>query len=725
MSTLPWLNPNASTRCSALGERILVIDGAMGTMIQRTNWTRPAIAASASPKATTGAYAHDGGHAHGDGCGCDARPGQQRPADADPPDIIRAIHAPTSRPAPTCSRPTPSTRPRCRRPTTASSTWCPNSTESGARLARAACDAAEASDPSTAALRHRRARPDHPHRLDEPRRERPGLPQHHLRRTARGLPRSRRGLIDGGADVLMVETVFDTLNAKAALFAIDELFEARGARLPVMISGTITDRSGRTLSARPPRRSGTRCGTRGRCAIGLNCALGAQGPAPARRHAGPGRRCLRQRHPNAGLPNAFGGYDETPEDMAGDAGRVRPRRPAEPGRRLLRHHAGAHPRDRRGRARRAAARAAAAARTRHERLPRQTRLTGLEPLQITPGNQLRQRRRAHQRHRLGAVQEADPGGPLRRGASWSRASRSRAARRSSTSTWTRACSTPKRRWSRSCNLIAAEPDIARVPVMVDSSKWSVIEAGLKCVQGKGIVNSISMKEGEAAFLRQARLVRRYGAAVVVMAFDEAGPGRHRRAQGRDLLARLPAADRAGRLPARRHHLRPEHLRDRHRHRGAQQLRRRLHRGHARAQAPLPAQPRLRRRVQRVASRSAATTRCARRSTRCSCTTPSTPAWTWASSTPAPCRSTTTSTPDLRERVEDVVLNRRADAHRAPARDRRQATRARRARSASRTCAWREHAGRERLQPRAGARHRPVHRGRHRGGARRCRRARST
>ncbi len=122
-------------------------------------------------------------------------------------------------------------------------------------------------------------------------------------------------------------------------------------------------------------------------------------------------------------------------------------------------------------------------------------------------------------------------------------------------------------------LMASEPDISRVPVVIDSSKWSVIEAGLKCVQGKGVVNSISLKEGEEAFLRQATLVRRYGAAVIVMAFDEQGQADSVGPQGRDLPALLPAPHRAGRLPARGHHLRPEHLRDRDRDRGARRLRR--------------------------------------------------------------------------------------------------------------------------------------------------------
>ncbi len=152
---------------------------------------------------------------------------------------------------------------------------------------------------------------------------------------------------------------------------------------------------------------------------------------------------------------------------------------------------------------------------------------------------------------------------------------------------------------RFLNLVATEPDIARVPVMIDSSKWSVIEAGLKCLQGKGIVNSISLKEGEAKFLEQARLVRAYGAAVVVMAFDEQGQADTRGAQGRYLRAQLPAADRQRRLGARGHHLRSEHLRGRHRHRGAQPLRARFHRGHQPDSRALPARADQRRRQQRV------------------------------------------------------------------------------------------------------------------------------
>ena len=194
------------------------------------------------------------------------------------------------------------------------------------------------------------------------------------------------------------------------------------------------------------------------------------------------------------------------------------------------------------------------------------------------------------------------------------------------------------------NLIASEPDIARVPLMIDSSKWSVIEAGLKCVQGKAIVNSISMKEGEAAFLEHAQegaaLRRGRGGDGV----RRAGPGRHHRAQGVDLRAGLQAADREDRLSARGHHLRPQHLRGRDRHRGAQRLRASpssRRRGRSSRSCPTctsrAASPTCR-------SRSAATRACARPCIRCSSTTPSAPASTWRSSMPGRSPSTTTSSP---------------------------------------------------------------------------------
>ena len=211
------------------------------------------------------------------------------------------------------------------------------------------------------------------------------------------------------------------------------------------------------------------------------------------------------------------------------------------------------------------------------------------------------------------------------------------------------------------NLIAAEPDISRVPIMIDSSKWSVIEAGLEMRAGQ-VDRQLDQPQGGRGALPRPRhegspLWRRRGGD----GLRRAGPGRQRRAQVRDLQARLQAAHRKSRLPARRHHLRSEHLRRRHRHRGARQLRRRLHRSDAAHQGRAALRAHLRRRLQRLVSPFAATSACARPSTPCSSTTPSKPAWTWASSTPASSRSTTTSSRSYATLVEDVILNRRDDA----------------------------------------------------------------
>ena len=191
-------------------------------------------------------------------------------------------------------------------------------------------------------------------------------------------------------------------------------------------------------------------------------------------------------------------------------------------------------------------------------------------------------------------------------------------------------------------LIAAEPDIARVPIMIDSSKWSVIEAGPE-VRRRQADRQFDLHEGRHRAVHRARQqgppLRRRGRGHGVR---REGPGRHQGAQGRDLRPRLRHPGEQGRLPGRGHHLRSQHLRGRHRHRGAQQLRRRLHRGDARDQGALPARQDLRRRVEPLLRRSAATSRCARRCTRCSSITPSRRAWTWASSMPASSRSTTRS-----------------------------------------------------------------------------------
>ncbi|QIB32571.1 methionine synthase [Ancylobacter pratisalsi] len=320
-------------------------------------------------------------------------------------------------------------------------------------------------------------------------------------------------LIDGGADLLLIETIFDTLNAKAAVFAIERLFEARGIRVPVMISGTITDLSGRTLSGQTPEAFWNSLRHAAPFSIGLNCALGAK---EMRAHIDELSRIadtLVCAYPNAGLPNEFGLYDESPEAMArlvGDfaaSGLVN----------IVGGCCGTTPDHIR-----AIAQAVAphAPRVVPEIEPR-LRLSGLEPFELTPiipfvnvGERTNVTGSARFRKLITngdyAAALAVARDQVENGAQVIDVNMDEGLLDSEKAMVT------------FLNLLAAEPDIARVPVMVDSSKWSVIEAGLKCIQGKGIVNSISMKEGEDAFRHHARLVRAYGAAVVVMAFDEKG-----------------------------------------------------------------------------------------------------------------------------------------------------------------------------------------------------------
>jgi 5-methyltetrahydrofolate--homocysteine methyltransferase len=391
-----------------------------------------------------------------------------------------------------------------------------------------------------------------------------------------------RGLIDGGVDLLLVETIFDTLNAKAALFAIDEI---RPSARPPACTAAADDLGHGHRRVRPHP-----VGPDGRGVL----EFGA--PCPAAHHrpelrAGRGadapvhRRAVRKAdtflcvYPNAGLPNPMSdtGFDETPDVTSALLG-IRRGRLRQCGGRLLRHHARAH---------RAIARAVASLPPRVvPQRPAAMRLSGLEPFNIDDSSlfvNVGERTnvtgsKAFARLILNGQYDealAVARQQVENGAQVIDVNMDEAMLDSAAA------------MSRFLNLIASEPDIARVPMMIDSSKWEVIEAGLKCVQGKAIVNSISMKEGEDEFLRQARTVPALRRGGDRDGLRRAGPGRHLRAQDRDLRARLPAAGRAGRLSGRGHHLRPEHLRDRHRHRGARQLRGRLHRGHALDPANLP------------------------------------------------------------------------------------------------------------------------------------------
>ena len=327
-----------------------------------------------------------------------------------------------------------------------------------------------------------------------------------------------RGLIDGGSHLLLVETQIDTLNAKAALVAVEEAFTETGKRLPLMVSATLTDLSGRTLSGQTLDAFYVSIEHCKPFSVGLNCALGARQMRPYLAELArtvPGHVSC---YPNAGLPNAFGQYDETPEETAAlvkdfaDSGFVN----------IIGGCCGTTPDHIR-----AIARAVAGVRPRVSGIGgpgsgiRLTTLSGLEPLVIRPDSNFQMigertnvtgskkfERLVKARDWAGATSVALD--QVRGGANIIDVNMDEGMLDSE------ACMT------EFLNYIGTEPEIARLPIMIDSSKWSVIEAGLKCVQGKAIVNSISLKEGEADFLAKAHLVRRYGAAMIVMAFDEKG-----------------------------------------------------------------------------------------------------------------------------------------------------------------------------------------------------------
>ena len=322
-----------------------------------------------------------------------------------------------------------------------------------------------------------------------------------------------RGLIDGGADLILIETIFDTLNAKAAIFACEEAFAERNLRLAVMISGTITDRSGRTLSGQTPTAFWHSVRHAEPFTIGLNCALGASAMREHLEEIAAAADTFVCAYPNAGLPNAFGQYDESPEAMAAEIGGF-----ARDGLvNIVGGCCGSTPDHIR-------AIAEAVRNVRPRQIPTIAplmRLSGLEPFTLHRRHPFRQHRRTHERHRLGEVSQADHGRRFHGALAVARDQVAAGAQIIDVN-MDEGLIDSEAAMIEFLNLVASEPDIARVPVMVNSSKFSIIEAGLKRLQGKSLVNSISMKEGEEAFLHHARLVRRYGAAVVVMAFDEQG-----------------------------------------------------------------------------------------------------------------------------------------------------------------------------------------------------------
>ncbi|KPF51642.1 methionine synthase [Rhizobium sp. AAP116] len=321
------------------------------------------------------------------------------------------------------------------------------------------------------------------------------------------------GLIDGGADLILIETIFDTLNAKAAIFACEERFLAKGIRLPVMISGTITDLSGRTLSGQTPTAFWNSVRHAKPFAVGLNCALGADAMRPHLQELSGVADTFISAYPNAGLPNEFGQYDQSPEEMAelvagfAEEGIVN----------VVGGCCGSTPAH--------IAAIAEAVKGRVPRAPAEHRpfmsLSGLEPFELTKDIPF---------VNVGERTNVTGSAKFRKLITAGDYSAALVVARDQVENGAQIIDInmdeglidSEKAMVEFLNLIAAEPDIARVPVMIDSSKFAIIEAGLKCVQGKAVVNSISLKEGEENFVAQGKLIRNYGAAVVVMAFDEKG-----------------------------------------------------------------------------------------------------------------------------------------------------------------------------------------------------------
>ncbi|MBT9290554.1 methionine synthase [Prosthecodimorpha staleyi] len=488
-------HPAAARLARLAAERILVIDGAMGTMIQRhglgeADYRGERFAAWAS----------------------DLR-GNNDLLSLTRPDIIRSIHDNYLAAGADIVETNTFSSTSIAMADYGMEALAYELNLAGARLAREACDAAEAADPSRPRFVAGAIGPTNRTASMSPDVNDPGYRAVTFDDLRLAYAEAARGLIAGGADILLVETIFDTLNAKAALYAIDEVFEETGLRLPVMISGTITDLSGRTLSGQTPTAFWHSVRHARPFSVGLNCALGAREMRAHIDEIGRVADTLVCAYPNAGLPNEFGLYDERPEATAG----------------MLRDFAasglvnivggccGTTPEHIRAIAE--AVRGIAPRRV--PELPHRMRLSGLEPFTHAPeipfvniGERTNVTGSARFRKLITA-------GDYRAALDIARQQVEAGATVIDVN-MDEGLLDSEKAMVTFLNLIAAEPDIARVPVMIDSSKWSVIEAGLKCVQGKPIVNSISLKEGEAAFLEQARKARRYGAAVVVMAFDEQG-----------------------------------------------------------------------------------------------------------------------------------------------------------------------------------------------------------
>src|SRR5688572_15555398 len=384
--------------------------------------------------------------------------------------------------------------------------------ETGARIARARADAFEARDGRVRFVAGAIG-PTNRTASISPRVEDAGFRNVSFDELVAAYSEAASGLIAGGVDLLLVVTIFDMLDAKAALFAIGDVFEQLGTRLPLMISGTITDKSGRTLSGQTTEAFWNSVAHARPLAVGLNCALGAKDLFPYLQELARVAPCYVSVYPNAGLPNDMGGYDETPAYTSqvlrefADAGLLN----------IVGGCCGTTP------AHIAAIVGSVDGLTprRRSEPPPALRLSGLEPLTITETSNFVNVGERTNVTGSAKFKKLVLAGDLEGALDVARQQIEAGASIIDVN-FDEAMLDGEQAMRAFLQLAATEPEIARVPVMLDSSKWRIIEAGLKCLQGKGIVNSISLKEGEAEFLRQARLVRRYGAAVIVMAFDEQG-----------------------------------------------------------------------------------------------------------------------------------------------------------------------------------------------------------
>ena len=438
-----------------------------------------------------------------------------------------------------------------------------------------------------------------------------------------------RGLLDGGADLLLIETVFDTLNAKAALAAVDDECRTRGIRTPVMISGTLSDASGRTLSGQTVEAFYASVAHARPLSVGLNCAYGAKQLLPYLERLAAVAETRISTHPNAGLPNIMGGYDETPAMFAADCAEYMRRGLVD----IIGGCCGTTPEH-------IFELAKIAGDYAPRRLPAPrhiTVLSGLEPLRIVPEANF-----VNIGERTNVAGSAKFARLIREG-DYDEALTVARAQVDAGAQLVDVCMDDglidgPQAMRHFLNLMASEPEIARVPVMIDSSKWEVLEAGLQVVQGKSVVNSISLKEGEGTFLERAAAIRRYGAAAVVMLFDERG-------QADTYARKIEVAERAYRLlteagfPPEEIVFDPNVLavatgieaHDRYALDFIEATRWiKEHLPHAKVSGGV--------------SNLSFAFRGARRCTRSSSTTPSRRAWTWASSIPSCCRFTATSNP---------------------------------------------------------------------------------